>query len=156
MTLRYNTPTVSAEWSQSRETHEAVAMAIHAIADASRSPEKIWEAPTSAEWDQVTMAVANYIANDVFPAEPDGRYPWGMETVTIPAAEASGQIAVLDDCTRDANIIGYAKNEAEAADVFMAYMQERMAPDDFATLHRPTYTHRHETSVVSPAFEPLF
>lgn len=66
------------------------------------------------------------------------------------------KIAVLDDCTRTANVIGHAASENEASDVFMAYMKERMDADDFATLARPTFAYRSETSVVSPAYEPLF
>lgn len=68
----------------------------------------------------------------------------------------TAKIAVLDDNTRDANVIGYAANETEAADVFMAYMKDRMDADDFATLARPDFHYRSETSVVSPAYEPLF
>lgn len=59
----------------------AVATAIHAIADASRSPEQIWSEPTPAEWDHVTMAVENYVQSGAFPASDDGRYPWGCEAV---------------------------------------------------------------------------
>lgn len=68
----------------------------------------------------------------------------------------STKIAVLDDCTRDANVIGYAASTDEAAAVFMAYMQDRMDADDFAALTRPAFAYRSETSVTSPAFEPLF
>lgn len=66
------------------------------------------------------------------------------------------RIAVLDDCTKTANVIGYVSSEEDAADTFMAYMQERMDADDFATLRRPTFVYRAETSVASPAFEPMF
>jgi len=69
---------------------------------------------------------------------------------------AATKIAVLDDCTRTANIIGHAATENEAADVFMAYMKDRMDAEDFAGLARPEFVYRSETSVVSPAFEPLF
>ena len=86
MTSQYPTPSVSADWASSRETHPAVAMAIHAISDSSRSPEAIWEAPTSNEWDHVAMAVENYVANGVFTAEDDGRYPWGGECIVIESA----------------------------------------------------------------------
>jgi hypothetical protein len=42
MTKRnYDTFSVPAGWADSRETHDAVATAIHAIADSSRSPETI-------------------------------------------------------------------------------------------------------------------
>ncbi len=65
------------------ETLPAVATAIHAISDSSRSPEAIWEAPTRDEWDRVALAVENYVANDVFEAEDDGRYSWGGECIVI-------------------------------------------------------------------------
>lgn len=64
------------------------------------------------------------------------------------------KIAVLDDNIRDANVIGYAGSADEAADVYMAYMQERMDAEDFAELKRPVFYHRSETSVISPAFDP--
>jgi len=66
------------------------------------------------------------------------------------------KIAVLDDCTRTANVIGYASTEEEAAEIFMRYMKERMDDDDFANLQRPQFAYRSETSVASPAFEPIF
>lgn len=79
----YATPSVSADWANSRETDIAVAVAIHAIADASRTPEAIWEAPTPAEWDHVTMAVQQYVTHGYFDADPKG-YCWGQETVRFP------------------------------------------------------------------------
>lgn len=82
MNLNYSTPIVPANWSASRETHPVVAMAIHAIADNSRSADAIWEAPTSAEVDHVRMAVEQYIAAGIFAAEDDG-YQWGMELITL-------------------------------------------------------------------------
>jgi len=66
------------------------------------------------------------------------------------------KIAVLDDCTKTADVIGYAESAEEAADVFMAYMRERMEVEDFSTLARPMFIYRSETSVASPAFEPVF
>lgn len=83
----YKTPSVPAEWANSRETHMAVAVAIHAIADSKRSPEAIWESPTPAEWDHVQMAVQEYTRAGDFPAEADGCYSWGEETLTIPTEE---------------------------------------------------------------------
>lgn len=77
----YTCPTISNEWSSSRETHPAVASAIHAISDSKRSPEAIWEAPDSAEWDHIEMAVEEYVSHGDF--EPDGRYSWGMETIKL-------------------------------------------------------------------------
>ena len=81
MNRNYNTPKVAADWANTRNTHLAVATAIHAIADASRSAEAIWEAPTAAEWDHVCMAVQEYIAHGDFAAD-DAGYAWGEETVT--------------------------------------------------------------------------
>lgn len=83
---QYRQPTVPAQWANSRNTHDAVAMAIHAIATSKRSPEAIWEAPTPGEWDNVCMAVENYLDCDLFPRDPEGRYMWGEETVHIPHA----------------------------------------------------------------------
>jgi hypothetical protein len=71
------------------------------------------------------------------------------------APVASEKIAVLDDCTRTSSVIGYASTPEEAADVFMAYMRDRMEADDFATLGRPTFVWRRETSAASPAWEPI-
>lgn len=85
MSLQYSAPSISAQWANERETHIAVATAIHAIASGARTPEAIWEAPTAAEWDHVAMAVENYVDNGVFSAEPDGRYAWGQESVLIAA-----------------------------------------------------------------------
>ena len=83
MNSQYATPSVSANWASSRETHPVVAMAIHAISDSNRSPEAIWESPTESEWDHVAIAVQNYIANGVCELEDDGRYPWGGECIVI-------------------------------------------------------------------------
>ena len=87
MPLQYRTPTVPEGWASSRDTHDAVAMAIHAIASHHRTPEAIWEAPERAEWEQVAIAVENYVDNDVFAAEPDGRYQWGNEVIRLGAVE---------------------------------------------------------------------
>ncbi len=83
MNRNYNTPTVDHEWANSRETHMAVATAIHAIAGSSRSAEDIWGEPSAAEFDHVVMAVAEYLRHGDFPAEDDGRYPWGQATIRI-------------------------------------------------------------------------
>ena len=83
MLRNYKAPAIDSRWANTRETHKAVAVAIHAIADSKRSPEAIWEAPTQAEWDHVAMAVAEYVREGDFPAEDDGRYSWGQETVRI-------------------------------------------------------------------------
>jgi hypothetical protein len=81
--LDYDTPTVDPRWGAGRETHDAVAMAIHAIASADRAPEAIWKNPTPAECDHVTMAVEQYISAGLFPAEHDGVYPWGRALIKL-------------------------------------------------------------------------
>ena len=83
MNRNYSTPTVAPEWASCRETHQAVAVAIHAIADSRRSPEAIWEAPTQAEWEHVEVAVEEYVRAGDFPAEPDGRYSWGESEIIL-------------------------------------------------------------------------
>ena len=82
MNRNYETPRVDPQWANSRDTHMAVAVAIHAIGDQRRSPEAIWEAPTPAEWDHVEMAVGEYVSHGDFEAELDG-YSWGQETVRL-------------------------------------------------------------------------
>lgn len=85
MNRNYDRPSVTSQWSDSRETHPAVAMAIHAIADSSRSPEAIWTDPTETELDHVKLAVEEYVRNGDFRAEDDGRYPWGETYLTLAA-----------------------------------------------------------------------
>ena len=84
--LQFQTPRVPSAWSTSRETHPAVAMAIHAIAGNRRSPEQIWDAPTCAERDAVLRAVENYVWAGVFLPTKDDCYAWGRETVTLAVA----------------------------------------------------------------------
>jgi hypothetical protein len=84
--LNYTVPTVDPQWANSRETNMAVATAIHAIADDKRSPEAIWEDPTTAEFDHITMAVEQYVTAGIFPAKDNGRYPWGCGVVIGPSA----------------------------------------------------------------------
>jgi len=81
MSRNYKTPTVAPEWANSRETDMAVAVAIHAIADSRRSAEAIWEAPTPAEWDHVTMVVEEYVSHGDFDWEP--RFCWGAGAIEI-------------------------------------------------------------------------
>lgn len=87
MMPQFATPIVAQEWALSRNTHEAVAMAIHAIADDRRPPEAIWEDPTRAEWQNITMAVENYINSGLFPVEEDGCYAWGDVFIDWPRAD---------------------------------------------------------------------
>jgi hypothetical protein len=82
MNRNYETPRVNADWAMSRETDMAVATAIHAIAGKTRTAESIWEAPTPEEWQHVTMAVAEYVANGDFDYDARG-YSWGAETLRI-------------------------------------------------------------------------
>lgn len=79
----YKTPTVASDWATSRNTDMIVAVAIHAIADSKRSAEQIWEEPTAAEYDNVKMAIENYISCGVFDADENNRYCWGNETVSL-------------------------------------------------------------------------
>ena len=76
----YTTPAVDARWSDVRETDHAVAVAIHAIAGADRTPEAIWEDPTPAEWDHVEQAVQEYVTHGDFAADDNG-YQWGQERI---------------------------------------------------------------------------
>jgi len=82
----YTRPTVSQDWAESHETDMAVAVAIHAIADNKRSAQVIWENPTAAEWDHVTMAVTEYVAHGDFDYD-DAGYCWGLEKVHVEQPE---------------------------------------------------------------------
>ena len=73
------------------------------------------------------------------------------------------KIAVLDDNTRDATVIGFAANAKEAALIYSAYMADRMDADDFAELTIPDFAFRNPTDLAPElhaecsegAFEPL-
>lgn len=74
------------QWASSAETSLAVAAAIHAVADSTRSPDAIWRDPTAAEVDHITMAVQEYREHGDFEpviGEDDGHYKWGEETVYV-------------------------------------------------------------------------
>lgn len=88
MNRNYTTPRVSDEWRITRQTSTPVAVAIHAIADQRRTPNKIWEAPTPAEWDNVVMAVEEYVRHGDFDYDFEG-YRWGQEVVRIEKPEAA-------------------------------------------------------------------
>ena len=66
------------EWASSRETHLAVACAVHAIATVGRPPSVIWEDPTPTEWNQVHWALAEYLEHGDFERTPDDWYSWGL------------------------------------------------------------------------------
>ena len=76
----YTAPAIDAQWATDRQTDMAVAVAIHAIADASRSPEDIWSDPTPPEFEHVCMAVEEYVVHGDYAANEYG-YCWGHETV---------------------------------------------------------------------------
>ena len=78
----FNTPLVTSEWANSRETAMPVAVAIHAISDSKRSADAIWDAPTPTEWDHVTMAVEEYVTHGDFKYDPYG-YSWGMGLLNL-------------------------------------------------------------------------
>lgn len=69
------------QWASSRETDRAVALAIHAIADESRSADAIWEDPTPAEWDHVRVAVQEYVEHGDY--SPKDEYHWGEERFSV-------------------------------------------------------------------------
>jgi hypothetical protein len=81
----YLRPRVEPKWAESRETHIAVATAIFAIAGPDRSPDAIWGNPTEVEWNQVRMAVEQYIREGDFPPASDNRYSWKQEGIELPS-----------------------------------------------------------------------
>lgn len=83
MNRNFDLPQIDYQWANERETHPAVAAAIHAISDSTRSPQAIWEAPTRAEVDAVKSAVEEYLIHGDFPKEEDGIYPWGQGAIEI-------------------------------------------------------------------------
>lgn len=85
--LNYTTPHVPTGWAASRETHDAVAMAIHAISSDERTPQAIFENPTDVEYDTVQSAVAGYTQAGIFDAVPQGQYDWGEGMIVIATAE---------------------------------------------------------------------
>jgi len=90
-TAQYSTPITHAaaqSWGDSRETHPAIVMAIHAISSKKRPPMQIWAEPTETELDHVIMAVQNYVEAGVFDADPMGRYSWGNFTIKIVSGDA--------------------------------------------------------------------
>lgn len=67
-------------WGDERNTHPAVVIAIHAIASGDRTPEQIWENPTSAEAEHVEMAVQEYVIQGDYAA---GEYRWGEHRFNV-------------------------------------------------------------------------
>lgn len=85
MTTQFATPTIPTNWAESRETHEAIAVAIHAISDDKRAAEDIWADPSSAEFQNVAMAVENYAASNLYDIAIGDELDWGMEAITVGA-----------------------------------------------------------------------
>lgn len=80
---QFTTPTVPAQWAETRETDWSVAMAIHAISDEERTPEAIWEDPTLEEYNSVCQALQSYAeAGDIDEIIGDVVH-WGCEFITI-------------------------------------------------------------------------
>ena len=82
MNRNYKQPYVTQEWADSRQTDMAVAVAIHSIAGVKRTPEKIWDEPTQAEWEHIHMAVEEYVLHGDFEYDTNG-YFFGCEKVYI-------------------------------------------------------------------------
>lgn len=72
-----------AAWGNVRETATPVVAGIFAIASEARPAEDIWKAPTQAEWDAVSMAVAEFVRHGDFERDADDRYQWGEETLIV-------------------------------------------------------------------------
>lgn len=83
MSRNYTVPNVSRAWPESRNTHAAVSTAIWAISGGERTPAAIWDAPTSAEFDHVKMAVQEYLAHGDFAPDPDNLYAWGVTNIMV-------------------------------------------------------------------------
>ena len=83
MNRNYRKPQVAPHWAHVRNTDLIVATAIHAISSNARPPEKIWESPSSAEWENVIMGIEDYLRHGDFEPDKNGRYSWGEETITL-------------------------------------------------------------------------
>src|SRR5208282_4116110 len=114
----FTRPQVDPQWATSRETHMAVATAIHAITDRTRTPEAIWEAPTATEWDHVAMAVSEYVTAGDFEPEANDRYQWGQEAISL------SHVYTVDagNAYFWQRLAVQARSAAEAAEMFRAYL----------------------------------
>jgi len=79
----YRFPSVESDWCERRETHPAVAAAIHAIADNGRNPHAIWAHPTAAELNHVSKAIEEYVRCGLVEPAPRGLYLWGCDIVIV-------------------------------------------------------------------------
>ncbi len=75
---------IQPDWYQSRNTHPAVAAAIHVVAgEVGKTPEQLWEEPTTTEFDSVRAILNELIELGDLEPEPDGKYAWGNDTVDL-------------------------------------------------------------------------
>lgn len=84
------------EWCDCRETDLVVGLAIHAISEPvnpkfpfdGRNPDKVWCDPLPSEYENIVMAIENYINSGYFDV-PEDRLCWGDETLTFEVTEQS-------------------------------------------------------------------
>lgn len=91
-------------WADVRETCVPVAAAIHAIADNNRPASLIWEEPTRAETDHITMALEQYMRDGEIDAPRDGRFPWGCDAVQFVVCESPDGWSLHAPNSMDADI----------------------------------------------------
>ena len=122
----YNHVCVDQQWWISRETHPAVAAAIHAISDYRRGPQAIWESPTGTEFEHVLMAVEEYVAIGLYQPEEDGRYAWGLDAVVIepPGAATADFEATACNCVHWIKLRVSARSLRVAIAKFQAYLDQ--------------------------------
>jgi hypothetical protein len=75
--------TVPAGWAEERDTHPAIARAIHEIATADRTPQQIWERPTEDEDLEISAALYGYLKRGEFPRTTDNTYSWGKSYLRV-------------------------------------------------------------------------
>lgn len=116
MTRMYDSPAIDSQWAHCRNTHHAVATAIHAIASGDRTPDAIWEAPTAAEWDHVHMAVEDYVLHGDYAYSARG-YQWGEEAVHV--APPAGEPVTYKIIDHDGGVIERGLSLEQAANAVM-------------------------------------
>jgi len=79
--MDYKFERVDPAWCESRDVHPAVGAAIHAIADDSREPHKIWAAPTAEELDHVKLAIKDFVRRGLIEPAPRDMYVWGTDII---------------------------------------------------------------------------
>lgn len=118
MTRNYKTPHVDGQWADSRQTDMVCAVAIHAIADASRSADDIWSDPTPAEMDHVTMAVEEYMRHGDFSVAD--HYNWGSTRVGMPLMRKAAYIDAYRPYFDEAALIALESVSPAEFDVLVA------------------------------------